>query len=97
MIDARNQLYTCPWVVGEKDEIVGQGQTLNRAKLEKYQKPLIELNNCQTCWARYLCGGGCMFIHREHTGDKHTKDIMFCERTRGLILMALMYYKLSRE
>jgi uncharacterized protein len=97
MIDARNQLYTCPWVVGEKDEVVGIGNNLNHAKLEKYQKPLIELNNCQTCWARYLCGGGCMFIHREHTGDKHTKDNMFCERTRGLILTALVYYKLSRE
>lgn len=97
MIDARNQLYTCPWVVGEKDEIVGLGSVLDHKKLEKYQKPLIELNNCQTCWARYLCGGGCMFIHRAHTGDKHKKDDLFCERTRGLILTTLMYYKLSRE
>ncbi len=97
MIDARNQVYTCPWVVGEKDEIVGTGAVLNHQKLEKYQKPLIELNNCQTCWAKYLCGGGCMFIHRAHTGDKHTKDNLFCERTRGLILTTLMYYKLSRE
>jgi uncharacterized protein len=97
MIDARNQVYTCPWVVGEKDEIVGQGSVLDHQKLEKYQKPLIELNNCQTCWAKYLCGGGCMFIHRAHTGDKHTKDNLFCERTRGLILTTLMYYKLSRE
>jgi len=97
MIDARNQLYTCPWVVGEKDEIVGVGSVLNHTKLEKYQKPLIELNNCETCWAKYLCGGGCMFIHRTHTGDKHTKDNLFCERTRGLILITLVYYKLSRE
>jgi uncharacterized protein len=97
MIDARNQVYTCPWVVGEKDEVVGQGSVLNHQKLEKYQKPLIELNNCQTCWAKYLCGGGCMFIHRAHTGDKHTKDSLFCERTRGLILTTLVYYKLSRE
>ncbi len=97
MIDARNQVYTCPWVVGEKDEIVGTGSELNHKKLEKYQKPLIELNNCQTCWAKYLCGGGCMYIHRTHTGDKHIKDYLFCERTRGLILTTLVYYKLSRE
>ncbi len=97
MIDARNQLYTCPWVVGEKAEIVGTGSELDYDKLQKYQKPLIELNNCQTCWAKYLCGGGCMFIHRAHTGDKHTKDDLFCERTRSLILTTLMYYKLSRE
>ena len=96
MIDAKNQLYTCPWVVGEKAEVVGTGSSLNMANLEKYQKPLIELNNCQTCWARFMCGGGCMFINRAHTGDKHIKDEMFCERTRSLILLAIMYYKKAR-
>ncbi len=96
MIDAKNQLYTCPWVVGEKAEIVGVGSNVDLEKLEKYQKPLIELNNCQTCWARFVCGGGCMFINRAHTGDKHLKDEMFCERTRGLILLGIMYYKRAR-
>ncbi len=96
MIDAKNQLYTCPWVVGEAAEVVGAGSNLNMAKLEKYQKPLIELNNCQTCWARFVCGGGCMFINRAHTGDKHVKDEMFCERTRGLILLGILYYKKAR-
>ncbi len=96
MMDAKNQLYTCPWVVGDPDEVVGQGLTLNMEKLEKYQKPLITLNNCQTCWARYLCGGGCMYIHKAHTGSKHTKDNLFCERTRSLILTALLYYIKAR-
>lgn len=97
MIDAKNQLYTCPWVVGEAAEIVGIGSQLNAASLEKYQKPLIELNNCQTCWAKYLCGGGCMYIHRAHTGDKHKKDNLFCYRTRSLISLSLVYYKMCRE
>jgi uncharacterized protein len=96
MIDAKNRLYTCPWVVGEKEEIVGEGSLLDYDKLGKYQKPLIELNNCQSCWARYVCGGGCMFIHREHTGDKHKKDELFCERTRSLIILGILYYKRAR-
>ncbi len=96
MIDAKNRLYTCPWVVGEKDEVVGEGSQLDYDKLDKYQKPLIELNNCQSCWARFVCGGGCMFIHRAHTGDKHKKDELFCERTRGLIILAILYYKRAR-
>lgn len=97
MMDAKNQLYTCPWVVGDPDEVVGQGVNLNMEKLSKFQKPLIKLNNCQTCWARYLCGGGCMYIHKAHTGSKHTKDNLFCERTRSLILTALLYYKKARS
>ncbi len=96
MIDAKNRLYTCPWVVGESEEVVGQGSQLDYTKLDKYKKPLIELNNCQSCWARYVCGGGCMYIHREHTGDKHKKDILFCERTRNLIFLGILYYKRAR-
>lgn len=96
MIDAKNRLYTCPWLVGEKNEIVGEGAQLDYDKLDKYQKPLIELNNCNNCWARFVCGGGCMYVHREHTGDKHKKDELFCERTRGLILLSILYYKRAR-
>ena len=96
MVDAKNQLYACVWSVGKPSEVVGTGTDIDHAKLAKYQKPLIVLNNCQTCWARYLCGGGCMYIHEQHTGDKHKKDDLFCQRTRSLILTALMYYKMAR-
>ncbi len=97
MVDAKNQLYTCPWTVNDPEEVVGVGADLDYHKLEKYQKPLISLNNCQTCWAQNLCGGGCMYIHKTHTGSKHSKDPLFCERTRSLILTALLYYKLARD
>lgn len=96
MVDAKNKFYTCPWVVGDRDEVVGENEQLDPVKLSKYSKSLIELNNCQTCWARHLCGGGCMYIHKAHTGSKHTKDDLFCERTRSLLLTTLLYYKLSR-
>ena len=96
-VDAKNKLYTCVWSAGDKDEVVGENEQLDQAKLAKYSKSLIELNNCQTCWARHLCGGGCMHINKVTTGDKHKKDKFFCERTRSLILEALTYYKISRS
>lgn len=96
MVDAKNNLYTCPWEVGNKGEQVGQGAELNEERLAEYQAPLIEKNNCQSCWARFLCGGGCMFIHKQSTGSKHRKDGQFCFRTRSLIATALLYYKTSR-
>lgn len=96
MVDAKNNLFTCPWEVGNKDEQVGQGTQLNEERLAEYQAPLIEKNNCQSCWARFLCGGGCMFIHKQSTGNKHRKDGQFCFRTRGLIATTLLYYKMSR-
>ena len=26
-------------------------------------------DTCRSCWARYLCGGGCLALHHEETGD----------------------------
>lgn len=96
MIDAKNRMYTCPWDAGKPTEVIGQNEQYDHAKLANYSKSLIELNNCQTCWARHICGGGCMHINRELTGHKHKKDQMFCERMRSLLLTTITYYKISR-
>ncbi|KYG67457.1 radical SAM/SPASM domain-containing protein [Bdellovibrio bacteriovorus] len=96
MIDARNGVFTCPWDVNDKSEKVGQGTIINDSQLEEYAAPLIEKNNCGNCWARFMCGGGCMFIHKQATGNKHKKDGQFCYRTRSLVATALKYYKHSR-
>ena len=96
MVDAKNRLYSCVWDANNKKDLVGQNEQLDSEALAKYSKPLIELNNCQTCWARFLCGGGCMHINKSHSGNKNQKNILFCERTRSLILTALLYYKRAR-
>jgi len=97
MIDARNQIYTCPWDVNDKKEQVGQGVELNEAALEAYQKPILEQNKCENCWARFLCGGGCMFAHKHGSGSKNVKDTQFCERTRFMVALALIYYERCRS
>lgn len=97
MVDAKNRLYSCVWDANLKEEQVGLDQQLDTDKLANLSKSLIELNNCQTCWARHLCGGGCMHINRSHNGDKHKKSILFCERTRNLISRVIVYYKLARS
>lgn len=97
MVDAKNRLYTCPWDVGHRGEQVGEGASVNPQALEAYSASLVEKNNCQKCWARFMCGGGCMYIHKNTTGDKHRKSEVFCDRTRRLMSLALFYYKLCRE
>lgn len=95
-IDSKNKIYACPLDVGQKGMQVGDLQTLDSTKLEGLQNNLIELNNCESCWARYLCGGGCLFAHKSMTGQKHKKHVSFCERSRFLISLALVYYEQSR-
>ncbi len=96
MIDARNQVSTCPWDVNQKEDQVGHGAELDQKALEAYQKPLIDLNNCGNCWARFLCGGGCMAAHRHGSGHKNIKNAQFCERTRHMVALALSYYQKCR-
>lgn len=97
MIDARNQIFTCPWDVNDKKEQVGEGVQLNEKALESYQEPILEKNKCQTCWARFLCGGGCMFAHKHGSGNKNIKNTQFCERTRFMVALALIYYEKCRS
>lgn len=95
-IDSNNKIYACPLDVGHKNEIIGEKENLDQMALEKLQGSLIEKNNCQNCWARFLCGGGCLFVHKSLTGNKHKKHLSFCERTRHLISLSVMYYEMSR-
>lgn len=96
MIDARNNVYSCPWVVGDSKEIVGHGTEIWTDRLKKFQAPLVETNGCGGCWARNLCGGGCMFIHKNKTGSKHQTDENFCKRTKDLIALGILYYERAR-
>lgn len=96
-LDSRNKLYQCPLEVSFKERQVGEGTQVNWKSLAALEKPLIELNQCGSCWARHMCGGGCLFNHESLTGDKHTKHPSYCFRTRHLLSEVFLYYKTFRE
>jgi uncharacterized protein len=96
VVDARNKLWSCPWTVGIKGNQLGEGTVLDDETLAPLQRSQIETNGCGTCWARFLCGGGCSFIHGSTNGSLESKKIDFCERTRYLIGLAMVYYHRSR-
>lgn len=95
-IDSKNRIYTCPLEVNHRESQVGEGQALDYDKISNFQTSLVEQNNCQNCWARFVCGGGCMYNHKATTGHPNQKHITYCERTRSLISEAIMLYKLNR-
>lgn len=92
VVDARNRLYNCPWTVGDQDNQIGENTDLHYDRLARYNKSLIEKNNCQDCWARFLCGGGCSFVHSSVNGTDLNKKNDFCFRTRYLTALVLKYY-----
>lgn len=96
-LDSNGKLFACPLDVGNPQEELGTVSNLDTARLSSLQEPFIAKNNCQSCWARYLCGGGCLYSHKTLTGSKHKKHTNFCERTRSLISLSLLYYEKSRH
>lgn len=90
--DTRGDLYACNWFMNDPSEKVGAKIEIQKNKLAHYEPSLIQLNKCESCWARHLCGGGCMAVHKSKTGNRHGKDPQFCERTRALAVTAIYYY-----
>jgi len=97
VIDSKNNVFTCPWAVNDLSLKVGSGDSFSVESLQTLKTPLIETNSCQSCWAKHLCGGGCMWAHKKTTGDKHSPDPIFCNRMRSLILSAISYYYQARS
>jgi uncharacterized protein len=99
-LDTDGKFTACQWFVGQNDELLGEGLTLDLSmknkRLASFADPLIEKNGCGTCWARHICGGGCMFVNKVKTGHKHKADQAFCERTRTIIAKGIERYAESR-
>jgi len=94
--DGRGRLTACQWFAGTESEEIGRGLTIDHEKLHAYAPRLNELNQCGACWARYLCGGGCMYVNQLKNGSKQKKDKDFCDRIRNTIAKAIEYYAEAR-
>ncbi len=95
-IDSKGAVTTCQWFVGRKEERIGAGNRIDHSKLQAFSDRLIDLNDCGSCWARHLCGGGCMYVNDLKNGTKHKKDPLFCQRTRATIAKAIEHYAEAR-
>jgi uncharacterized protein len=93
-------LYPCHQFVGRpgfKMGTVWEGIT-SREKLEEFQHlSFLEKEGCRTCWARYLCSGGCHANHHLLNGDLRKPDSLGCQITRKRMECALYLKFLRRE
>ena len=96
-VDTEGRFTICNWFVNDAKEEIGRDLTIDKHKLKPFADTLINMNNCHDCWAKYVCGGGCMFVHRSRTGNKHKTDPEFCARMRGVIAKGIDYYEQTRN
>lgn len=97
--DNKGDLYACHRLVGKEAFKVGtlEGGVDGEKRFELLQSmhPR-DRTPCQTCWARYMCGGGChhiAWLHSDQQGQAPwTISEGFCDFLRGWYRLGLYTY-----
>ena len=75
-------IYPCHRFVGLENVRLGDVRNYRVGGINDYHRAVVEnLPVCRTCWARYLCGGGCFYHNQASTGDMHRPDPLYCRET----------------
>jgi len=61
VLDAKGDMYPCLYVIGQEEYLLGNIDEKKSSR--ELLKPIkvTEMSKCNTCWARYLCGGTCHY------------------------------------
>lgn len=106
-IDGKGRMAACQWFIGRPNDQLNQGidrageamepTALIEERMALYSRRQVDSHDCGSCWARHLCGGGCMYVNEVKTGSKQKKDKAFCDRTRNTIAKAIEIYAETRK
>ncbi|NLC26092.1 MAG: thioether cross-link-forming SCIFF peptide maturase [Fastidiosipila sp.] len=87
-------IYPCHQLVGETMHRIGRltedgyiTEPEQQSAFSEYLMPNRE--PCNSCWARYHCGGGCAANHWHSTGDLDSVDPIYCQMLRKRLECAL--------
>ena len=98
LMDASARLYACYWWAGDaREDLSSADGGIDEAKRAQFARALVEANDCGSCWARNVCGGGCMNANKLANGNKHRKSAAFCDRTRRIVAKGVELYERSRS
>lgn len=85
-VDTNGKLYACAHFMGKPGWHIG---TLEEGVEERHRRQFLEMRvddrePCRSCWARYLCGGGCYYQAVLANGDISKPDEAKCDLIRHL-------------
>jgi len=83
--DPYGDLYSCHRLVGNDDFKIGTlqgGVDRERQAAHLDATHLRHKSECQTCWARHLCGGGCFYQVDQQYGDLQRAYLPYCDWIR---------------
>jgi uncharacterized protein len=85
-ISIAGDIYPCHRFIGQPEMRMGNIADYKAEGLNDYSRAIVEhLPVCQSCWARYWCGGGCFYRNKAFTGDLHRPDSLDCRERKAHI------------
>jgi uncharacterized protein len=98
-VTAGGDLYPCHRFAGQQDMKLGTLESYRVDGINDYHRAIVDrLPECQRCWARYACGGGCFYQNKAVRGDIHLPDRSSCLEVKEMMEMAIpLYLQLDEE
>jgi uncharacterized protein len=100
-VDVNGDIFLCHRLVGESNFHIGN---VNENKYElhwletiKHKLNVDTRKTCSTCWARYICGGGCYEINYNFNNDISLSPGIYCQLMKHNIKLALGIYVEAAE
>ena len=94
------KLYPCHQFVGHPEYCLGDlNRGITRPDLQEQfrQAHIFSKPVCRSCWARFLCGGGCHAQAALQSGDLHHPGPLTCELVQARLEGALYYLALGQS
>lgn len=97
IVDEQGRYFACQNMLPYEASIGNLDNGIDSTKRNRYKSQFVrEMENCQQCWARYLCGGGCQTERIFNTSSLST----YCDISRfewEQILQAHIYLQCKKE
>ncbi len=92
-VTPEGDIYPCHQFVGMKDWKMGSvlDDTIDKKKKDFFAHTTIyDKPECQACWAKFYCSGGCNANNYQYAGDVHTPYRLGCEMEKKRLECAIM-------
>jgi uncharacterized protein len=90
------RVYPCPGFVGMEDYALGDiRQGIDPEKMARLRERLADVDTisaCRSCWARYLCAGGCIAESAAINGSPWQPDHYSCDLNRHIAELSIWIY-----
>jgi radical SAM protein with 4Fe4S-binding SPASM domain len=90
-VDTNGKLYPCAHFIGKPGWDIGHIDTgFDESKRRRFIEAHVDTREpCKSCWARYICGGGCYYQAVLANGDMDTPDLVKCDLIRFIATQAI--------